>query len=100
MLEEFTTWVKIAADKLPASMRGIVSVGARSDNQSARLDVETPLAIGRITFWESGDYVSEIIDIAKEETIYSQHGHIDREDAFVEAFLPFFSFLKSMSNRN
>jgi hypothetical protein len=100
VLEKFVAWTKIIADNLPPSMRGIVSVGTQSDNQSARIDIETPLAIGRITFWKSGDYITEIIDIAKEKIIYSHQGCIDREDAFSETFLPFFSFLKSMSAGN
>lgn len=91
MLSSFISWAR----QVEISPVG-VEVGARvtesemSDNPSARLDIDTPTIVARITCWESGDYDAEAIDLETERTLYSSHGTFQMGQNLFEEFRAFF----------
>ena len=64
-----------------------------SDNPSARLDIDMPTTVARITCWQSGDYDAEVIDLETERTLYSTHGILQEGQFLSEQFAPFFEVL-------
>lgn len=95
MITSFIRWAKDFQES-PAGRRVKAQVmeNPTSDNPSARLDIDTPSAVARITCWESGDYDAEILDIYTEKTLYWEQGVIEGENVFSEAFAPFFKALE------
>lgn len=69
-----------------------------SDNCSARIDIDAPLVIARITCWETGDYVAEVIDLATEKTIYSSQGLLQKDEIMEDHFSSFFKSIDSKLN--
>ena len=64
-----------------------------SDNPAARLDIDTPTAVARVTCWESGDFDAEVIGLETEETLFSCHGVFERERTVAEQMVPFLAAL-------
>ena len=94
MLNTFIDWARQVADKpLGKGVEARVTESQVSDNPSARLDVDTPTTVARITCWESGDYDAEVIDMETEQTLFSSHGHLRGGNSFSEQFASFFKFL-------
>ena len=94
MLNDFINWAKsVAASQFRVAIEMRVTVGNASDNPSARLDVDTPSAVARITCWESGDYELEVIDIDSEKQIFAQGGKVETGALLSEQFRSFFEML-------
>jgi hypothetical protein len=93
VLNSFVKWARQVSNGADLNVDTKVTEGGPSDNLSARLDVDTPSAVGRITFWESGDYDAEVIDIQSELTSFSMHGHLQEGCSFWEEFSSFLSVL-------
>ncbi len=64
-----------------------------SDNCSARFDIDTPFALGRVTFWETGAYHAQSIDLVTERTIYEHHGTAQDSETIPLCFI---ELLKSL----
>ena len=57
MLSSFLTWARhLQANHGLKMVEARVTEGSSSANSSARLDIDTPTTVARITCWESGDY--------------------------------------------
>ena len=75
MLSSFLEWARqVVAGQGANGVEAHVTDGIASDNSSARLDIDTPTSVARVTCWESGDYDAEIIDLETERTLLSSHG--------------------------
>lgn len=93
MLHSFTDWANQVPERFIGSNVDVwVTEGEKSENPSARLDIDTPTAVARITYWESGDYDAEIIDLESEHTVFSERGRFNDRN-FSERFSPFFEAL-------
>jgi hypothetical protein len=91
MLNTFIEWAQQVASKpLGNDIEARITESQTSDNPSARLDIDTPATVARITCWESGDYDAEVIDIETERTLFSIHGHFRGGQSFSEQFAAFF----------
>jgi hypothetical protein len=91
MLNNFVEWAKKIADTSHGSdIEACVTVNELSGNSAARLDIDTPTAVARITCWESGDYYAEALDLETEKTIFSEHGNLDGMHELTEQFAGFF----------
>lgn len=100
MLNAFCKWAKAAIATLAdIGVEAELTVGNASSNQSARLDVQTPSAVARITFWESGDGHLEAIDLESERLLYSRHVKLKHASLFDSEFKEFFSRLNVPSER-
>jgi hypothetical protein len=98
MLNNFIVWARQVADmRLGKDVDAQVAESEMSDNPSARLDIDTPTAVARITCWESGDYVAEVVDLETERTLFSAHGNLREEEAFSDQFVDFFKSLGIMA---
>ncbi|MDT4329986.1 immunity protein TriTu family protein [Methylomonas sp. MED-D] len=94
MLDTFIGWAKQITDKaLGNDVEARVTESEMSHNPSARLDIDTPTMVARITYWESGDFDAEIIELETERTIFSSHGSLHEGRAFSEQFADFFESL-------
>lgn len=82
MLQQFLVWAK----SVPGAK---VTVAAPSDNPSARVDVDSPNACGRVTCWETGDYHAEVLDAESGRTIYSHGGMLNSANPIHVQLLPF-----------
>lgn len=97
MLDLFLEWArKFQADLSSKAVKASVFEAPCSDNPSARIDIDTPTAVARITCWKSGDYDAEIIDIETERALYSTHGVFKAGRAIEEQVSP---FLKALEGR-
>ncbi|GAA4345882.1 hypothetical protein GCM10023165_30320 [Variovorax defluvii] len=62
MLDTFITWAQhIQSHTAGPSLKIQLTENEEPENRSARLDFDAPFAIARITFWNSGDYDTEVI---------------------------------------
>ncbi len=96
MLNKFIDWAnQIASKPIGKDVMAQVTESEMSDNPSVRLDIDTPTTVARITFWESGDYDTEVIHVETEQTIFSSHGNIQCEGEFAEKFADFFKSLEN-----
>lgn len=94
MLNSFLEWARqVEARQGAKGLDSRVTEGSSSDNPSARLDIDTPTTVARITCWESGDYDAEVIDIETERTLYSSHGVFQEGRAVAEQVSPFLEAL-------
>ena len=82
MLQQFLAWAK----SVPNAQ---VTTAAPSNNLSARIDLDSPSAIGRVTCWETGDYHAEVLDAESGRTIYSHNGTLNSANQLQMQFLPF-----------
>lgn len=87
MLQLFLAW----AQSIPNAQ---VTVAEPSTTPSARVDLDSPEAVGRVTCWEAGDFHAEVLDAVSGETIYSHHGHLESSALPVEEFLPFMQAMR------
>ena len=94
MLNVFIEWASsVAASQSGDTIEAHVTISRESDNPSARLDFDTPTAVARITFWESGRYDAEIIDIDSEQQMYASSGVLHTQEALPQLFSTFFDVL-------
>jgi len=96
MLDKFIEWahaVQSAQTKAHEDVEARLTESDPSDNRSARLDVDTPTAVGRITCWESGDYDAEAIDLQTECSLYTDRGTLREGEEMSKKFSPFFEAL-------
>lgn len=96
MLNRFIGWahaVEAAQAKVHEDIEARLTESDPSDNRSARLDVDTPTAVGRITCWESGDYDAEAIDLQTERALYTDRGILREGEEISKTFSPFFEAL-------
>lgn len=94
MLNSFVGWARqIEGGQVAKSVEARVTESQMSDNPSARLDIDTPTTVARITCWQSGDYEAEVIDLETERTLYSTHGTLYEGQILSEQFAPFFKTL-------
>jgi len=90
VLSEFVSWAKeFGAASHQEAARVTVTIGEASSNPSARMDIDTADKIGRVTFWQSGDFYAEILACDSGEMLYSNHGVSVPEKPFAECFQPF-----------
>ncbi len=95
MLNFFLEWaLQMQADKVSKIVEARVTEGLSSDNPSARLDIDTPTSVARITCWESGDYYAEVIDLKTERTLHCSHGVFHAGRAIAEQVSPFLEALE------
>lgn len=91
MLDIFIAWAQQFAGK--SWGKGIevrVAEARSSSNPSARLDIDTPKTVARITCWENGDYDAEVIDAESEQRLFSTHGGLQEGQALSKQFAAFF----------
>ncbi|NDP59175.1 MAG: hypothetical protein GZ090_07450 [Oxalobacteraceae bacterium] len=94
MLNDFIDWAKSVVAKPCGEFITVrLTVGSNSANPSARLDVDTPFSVARITYWDSNDFEAEVIDLDSEKQIYSQYGKFRPEAQLSTQFQPFFDVL-------
>jgi hypothetical protein len=75
MLNFFLDWAKhIDEAQTSLGVEAKVTESEPSDNSSARLDIDTPTAVARITCWCSGEFHAEVIDLDTEQMSFSSHG--------------------------
>lgn len=88
MLNSFLEWARQVGASHGARGESRVTQGPSSDNPSARLDIDAPTTVARITCWESGDYDAEVIDLETERTLYSSHGVFQEDRSIAEQVSP------------
>lgn len=91
MLMSFVEWAKRAQISQAEGVEMQLTESVASDNPSARLDIDTPTSVARITCWETGDYDAEVIDLDTERTLYSTRGVFQNENAIEDQLLDFFT---------
>jgi hypothetical protein len=92
MLNSFIEWARrLEAEISATGIHARVTESVSSDNSSARLDIDTPATVARITCWESGDYDAEVIDVETECSLYSAHGTLQGSRTIAEQFAAFFN---------
>jgi hypothetical protein len=95
MLSLFIDWAKRAVAKSQElGWQAWVTENEKTGNTSVRLDVDTPTAVARVTFWESGDFHAEVLDLATEKTVYAYFGKSNEED-IEKQLTPFIDFLSA-----
>jgi hypothetical protein len=91
MLSSFVIWARqVEASPIGVKVETRVTESGMSDNPSARLDIDTPTTVARITCWKSGDYDTEVIDLETERTLYSSHGTLQGGQNLFEEFSALF----------
>lgn len=81
-LRQFLVWAK----SIPSAQ---VTAAVPSDRPSARVDVDSPNACGRVTCWETDDYHAEVLDAESGRTIYSHSGMLNFANPIHVQLLPF-----------
>lgn len=82
VLLQFLVW----ANSIPSAQ---VTAAVPSDHPSARVDVDSPNACGRVTCWEAGDYHAEVLDAESGRAIYSHSGMLNSANTIHVQLLPF-----------
>jgi hypothetical protein len=99
MLNDFVRWAHfITTNRTGPIVQAKVTVSPESSNKSARLDIDTSDAIARITCWENGYYIAEIIDIETEKQTYVYHGILQDSLPLSQQFRQFFDALGVIAN--
>lgn len=94
MLTQFIEWAhRIKSTNVPGNFTSTVAVSNLSENCSACFDIDTPVALGRVIFWETGAYHAQSIDLVTERTIYEHHGTAQNSETIPLCFI---EFLKSL----
>ena len=95
MLSSFLAWARqVEASHVNLNMVDArVILGSSSENRSARLDIDMPMTVARITCWESGDFDAEVIDLESERTLHSSHGVFVEGQTIAQQVSPFFEAL-------
>ncbi|GAA4347543.1 hypothetical protein GCM10023165_32490 [Variovorax defluvii] len=95
MLDTFITWAqRVQSHTAGPSLKIQLTGNEEPENPSARLDFDSPFAIARITFWNSGDYDAEVSARETGRTIYSGFGLIDEGRDLSHLFAPVFRALR------
>jgi len=89
MLQTFCAWAKDTIAALPPEIHAQLTLGVTSPNPAAILDFDTPVALGRITCWDSGDYVAEILDQQSGRDLFDQKGACRSAEALTARLRPF-----------
>ncbi len=91
MLEDFLRWAKerqsIERDKFSLTL----TVSQPTSNPSARLDVDGPHSIARLTVWNSGDIDMEVLEIRSGKSIYTNQLFATAPCDFDVLFAAFFT---------
>jgi hypothetical protein len=74
MLNKFLAWARDTEAALPPGVHAELTVGEKSANSAARLDVDTSSASGRVTCWESGTFHAEVLDLDTGKDLFSVSG--------------------------
>lgn len=53
-----------------------------TDNSAMRLDLESPLHLGRVTAWESGACELEVLEISSGKVVFLEHHQLNSENEF------------------
>ncbi|WP_090324596.1 hypothetical protein [Duganella sp. CF517] len=77
MLNTFHYWAQEVIPGLPAGVEAYFTPGSASANAAARIDFDSPIRMGRITCWDSGDFYAEIVDAESGQNLLDHHGKID-----------------------
>src|SRR5471032_3357862 len=93
MLQTFCAWAKDTIAALPPEIHAQLTLGVTSPNPAAILGFHTPVALGRITFWDSGDYVAEILAQESGRDLFEQIGACRSADALTARLRQFLSKL-------
>lgn len=98
MLQYFIIWAKEKLNVVQAyGSFAAITMSEPNSNPSARLDIETDMAIARITFWDSGDMSAEVLDVESEQTIYYLNGNVSNFNEMDVTFRPFFNALNLLT---
>jgi hypothetical protein len=91
MLIDFLKWANLFCENLPPQVfKAFVVVAEISPNPSAYLEFETKRMMGRITFWNSGDYCFDAIDINDGSQIFLKNDVISEKNFNSINFTDFF----------
>ena len=97
MLKEFEDW--FAANASALQTQGLIVTVVRSDQSidkpSIRAEVDTRHCVALTTLWDSGEFESEAIDLATEQTIFNRYAIIHTHEELNEALRRFFAELSS-----
>lgn len=94
MLDELIIWLKKYVDLSSSEIISLqIKKSETSSNSSIRIDIDTNKEVARLTFWESGDYAAEIIELESDEVIFINHGNVQGASDFSSKFSDFFSIL-------
>ena len=77
MLNTFHYWARETILGLPAGVQASFTPGAASENTASRIDFDTPVRMGRITCWDSGNFYAEILDTESGQNLLDCHGKVD-----------------------
>ncbi|MES2076772.1 MAG: hypothetical protein V4462_14250 [Pseudomonadota bacterium] len=97
MLDIFFSWTKNAKALLPTGVQTELTVGKVSSNPSARLDLDAPTGMGRVTCWESGDFCAEILDPDSGRDVFAQSGEFNSIEALERQLTGFLATLGAPS---
>src|SRR5688500_2682741 len=98
MLDFFIDWAKSVVDgQASGGMEASIALSEVSNNRSARLDLDTPAAVARITCWQDGSYDAEITALASEKQIYAHRGTVQTEKPLSQQFDHFFDAFSSLT---
>ena len=94
MLNLFVGWARqVEVSQIGKIAEAHLTESMMSDNPSARLDIDTPTAVARVTCWDSGNYDAEVIDLETERTLYSSNGTLQSGQNLSVQFTAFFEAL-------
>ena len=94
MLNTFYYWAQEAIPGLPAGVEAHLTPGSVSGNTAARIDFDTPVRMGRITCWDSGNFYAEILDAQSGQNLLDHHGKIDSAAGLSSLLVAFLEKLK------
>jgi len=67
-LDNFIAWaLEFSTSKMGECLRAQITISSPAANPSARLDVCSSTALGRITCWDDGSYHAEILGLNTEK---------------------------------
>lgn len=97
MLDIFYQWAQQTMAALPAGVLAEFTINEDSENRSARLDLDAPPHIARVTCWSSGNFHLEVLESSSGREVLEQHGKVELPSALSRALQPVFAFLSKQS---
>lgn len=94
MLNTFYYWAQEVIPGLPAGVEAHLTPGTVSGNSAARIDFDTPVRMGRITCWDSGNFYAEIVDTGSGQNLLDRHGTVDSAAGLNSLLVTFLEMLK------
>ncbi|HEX7983647.1 MAG TPA: hypothetical protein VF616_09040 [Duganella sp.] len=94
MLNTFYYWAQEAIPGLPAGVEAQLTPGTVSGNTAARIDFDTPVRMGRITCWDSGNFYAEILDTRSGQNLLDRHGTVYSAAGLSSLLVTFLEMLK------